>query len=92
MTVVLITHHMEEAAEADRVIVLNRGSILLDGTPREVFQNAGLLQSVGLCVPQTVELMFLLRRAGVRAPLSVLTPEECMPVVERLWKEGFDEA
>ena len=92
MTVVLITHHMEEAAEADRVIVLNRGSILLDGTPREVFQNAGLLQSVGLCVPQTVELMFLLRRAGVRAPLSVLTPEECVPVVERLWKEGFDEA
>ena len=84
MTVVLITHHMEEAVGADRVIVLNRGSVLLDGTPCEVFQNAGLLQSVGLCVPQSVELMFLLRRAGVRVPLSVLTPEECVPVVERL--------
>lgn len=77
ITVVMITHYMNEACEAERVIVMNGGKILLDGNPHEVFQNAGLLKSIGLDVPQSTELMFKLREKGFRVPLAVLTEEEC---------------
>ena len=80
-TVVLITHFMDEAAQAQRVVVMNDGKILLDGTPHYVFENAGLLRSVGLDVPQSTDLMFLLRRHGLRVPLSVLTENECVKVL-----------
>lgn len=80
-TVVLITHFMDEAAQAQRVVVMNDGQILIDGTPHYVFENAGLLRSVGLDVPQSTDLMFLLRRHGLRVPLSVLTEEECVKVL-----------
>lgn len=80
-TVVLITHFMDEAAQAQRVVVMNDGKILLDGTPHYVFENAGLLRSVGLDVPQSTDLMFLLRRHGLRVPLSVLTEDECVKVL-----------
>ncbi len=85
MTVVLITHFMDEAAQADRVVVMNEGEILLDGTPHYVFQNAGLLWSVGLNVPQSTELMFLLREEGYKVPLAVLTEEECVSVLDDLF-------
>jgi energy-coupling factor transport system ATP-binding protein len=84
ITVVLITHFMDEAAQADRVIVVNEGEILLDGDPHYVFQNAGLLTSVGLDVPPSTSLMFKLRENGFRVPLAVLTDEECIPVIEDL--------
>ena len=80
-TVVLITHFMDEAAQAQRVVVMNDGQILIDGTPHYVFENAGLLRSVGLDVPQSTDLMFLLRRHGLRVPLSVLTEDECVKVL-----------
>ena len=80
-TVVLITHFMDEAAQAQRVVVMNDGQILIDGTPHYVFENAGLLRSVGLDVPQSTDLTFLLRRHGLRVPLSVLTEDECVKVL-----------
>ncbi len=81
VTVILITHFMNEAAEADRILVLNGGEILLEGTPEYVFQNAGLLQSNGLSVPQSTELMFALRADGYRVPLAVLTEDGCADVL-----------
>ncbi len=81
VTVVYITHYMDEAAQAKRVVVINEGEILLDGTPHYVFQNAGLLTSVGLDVPQSTSLMFLLRRNGLQVPLAVLTEDECVSVL-----------
>lgn len=81
ITVILITHFMNEAAEADRILVLNGGEILLEGTPEYVFQNAGLLQSIGLSVPQSTELMFALRADGYRVPLAVLTEDGCADVL-----------
>lgn len=83
-TIVLITHFMDEAVQADRVIVMNDGEMLLDDTPHQVFQNAGLLRSIGLDVPQSTELMFLLRHKGFRVPLSVLTEQECVEVLEQI--------
>ncbi len=93
MTVVLITHFMDEAAQADRIVVMNEGEVLLDGTPHYVFQNAGLLWSVGLNVPQSTELMFLLREEGYKVPLAVLTEAECTAVLDDLLagKIGRDE-
>ena len=87
ITIVLITHFMDEAAACDRVVVMDDGKILLDGSPREVFQNAGLLKSVGLDVPQATELMFALRAEGFRNPLAVLTAEECVRVIEQIIKK-----
>ena len=81
VTVVLITHYMDEAAQAKRVVVIDEGEVLIDGTPHYVFQNAGLLTSVGLDVPQSTSLMFLLRRYGLQVPLAVLTEEECVSVL-----------
>ena len=75
---------MDEAVQADRVIVMNDGEVLLDDTPHQVFQNAGLLRSIGLDVPQSTELMFLLRHKGFRVPLSVLTEQECVEVLEQI--------
>lgn len=84
VTIILITHHMDEAALADRIAVMNDGEILIDGTPHYVFQNAGLLKSVGLDVPQSTDLMFKLREAGIKVPLAVLTEEECVDVLSEL--------
>ncbi len=78
ITVVLITHYMDEAAQSDRVVVMNDGKILLDGTPREVFSHVALLKQVGLDVPQATELCHQLRRQGWKVPDDVLTVEECV--------------
>ena len=77
ITVVLITHHMDEAAKADRVVVLNKGKVAADGTPREVFSQVELLHSIGLASPETVELCWELNRQGCNLPLDALEPEEC---------------
>ncbi len=87
ITVILITHHMDEAVEADRVIVVDDGKILLDGTPYEVFAQEDVLRKAGLTVPQSVALMHALRAQGIDLPEAVLTVDECVAVLERLLGE-----
>jgi len=77
ITVVLITHHMEEAAQADRVIVLHRGKVAADGTPKRVFSQVELLHDLGLAAPETVELCWELNRQGFSLPLDALEIEDC---------------
>lgn len=77
VTVVLITHHMDEAAQADRLVVMSKGKVVADGTPKEVFSHVEALKSVGLTVPETVELCWTLRRDGMDLPLDALSDEEC---------------
>ena len=77
ITVVLITHHMDEAARAGRVIVLDSGRVAADGTPQEVFSQVELLHSLGLAAPETTELMWALRRQGYDLPLDALDTEAC---------------
>ena len=77
ITVVLITHHMDEAAKADRVVVLNKGKVAADGTPQQVFAQVELLHSLGLASPETVELCWELNKQGFDLPLDILEPEEC---------------
>lgn len=77
VTVVLITHHMDEAAQADRLVVMARGKVVADGAPKEVFQDVEGLRAVGLTVPQTTELLWELRQEGLPLPLDALSDEEC---------------
>jgi len=77
ITVVLITHHMDEAAKADRVVVLHKGSVAADGTPKQVFSQVELLHKLGLAAPETAELCYELNRNGFDLPLNALDTEEC---------------
>ncbi len=77
ITVILITHHMDEAAKAQRVVVLNKGKIAADGTPREVFSQVELLHDLGLAAPDTVELCWELNTLGFALPLDALDPQDC---------------
>ena len=77
ITVVLITHHMDEAAKAQRVVVLHKGQVALDGTPREVFSQVEELHKIGLAAPETVELCWQLTQQGFNLPLTRLNAEEC---------------
>ena len=86
ITVVLITHHMDEAAKADRVVVLDKGKVAADGTPREVFSQVELLHGIGLASPETVELCWELNRQGCDLPLDALEPEECAQALYDLVK------
>ncbi len=81
ITVVLITHHMNEALEADRAIVMNHGHIAVDGTPREVFARVDELRALGLAAPDTVELLYELRSRGIDIPLDAMTVEECADAI-----------
>ncbi len=77
ITVVLITHHMDEAAKAGRVVVLHKGKVAADGTPGEVFSQVELLHDIGLAAPDSVELCWQLNKQGFDLPLDKLNPEEC---------------
>lgn len=77
ITVVLITHHMDEAAQAQRVVVLHKGDVAADGTPEEVFSQVQLLHSIGLAAPETVELCHALNEEGFRLPLDQPSIEQC---------------
>ena len=77
ITVVLITHHMDEAAQAQRVIVLHKGDIAADGVPAEVFSQVELLHKIGLAAPDTVELCYALNQEGFSLPLDALDIEKC---------------
>ena len=81
ITVLIITHHMNEAARADRILVMNGGRIYADGTPAEVFGSPERMWAAGLDVPQTTELCWKLRQAGYDVPLDVFDPEECARIV-----------
>ena len=81
ITVVLITHHMNEAEHADRVIVMNDGLVVMDGKPREVFTRKKELEDIGLAVPDTVSLLFSLREAGMDVPVDAITVEECADAI-----------
>ena len=84
VTVVLITHHMDEAAQADRLVVMTKGQVVADGTPKEVFSRVEELKAVGLTVPHTTQLLWDLRQAGVDVPLDALSDEECAQVLKDL--------
>ena len=77
VTVVLITHHMDEAAQAGRVIAMSEGRVIADGTPKEVFSQVELLRSVSLSVPETTELLYELNQEGYALPLDALSTEAC---------------
>ncbi len=77
ITVVLITHHMDEAAKAQRVVVLNKGKVAADGAPQEVFSQVELLHKMRLAAPETVELCYELNKNGFDLPLDRLSIEEC---------------
>ena len=89
ITVVLITHHMNEAMEADRAIVMNKGCIAMDGTPRAVFAKVEELRALGLAAPDTVELLYELRSRGIDVPLDAMTVEECADAICRAFSGGI---
>ena len=81
ITVVLITHHMDEPAQAQRVVVMHKGKVAADGTPREVFSQVELLHDLGLAAPETVELSWELNKQGFDLPLDCLDEKECAQVL-----------
>ena len=91
ITVVLITHHMNEAEHADRVIVMNEGRVAMDGAPREVFAQVEKLKSIGLTVPDTVELLYELRGAGCDLPLTAITVDKCADAIARCFGKSAKE-
>lgn len=87
ITVILITHYMNEAANADRIIVLNNGVITADGTPKQIFSKYDILKDAGLRVPQTTELMSLLKENGMNVKNDVLTADECADELAKYFSE-----
>ena len=81
ITVVLITHHMDEAMDADRLIVMNDGRLVMDGAPAEVFTQVDALRAMGLAAPDTVELLYGLRQSGMDVPLTALTVDDCAAAI-----------
>lgn len=88
ITVILITHYMDEAINSDKVIIMNEGSILLSGTPREVFKEVDLLKKYGLGIPQPTELIYNLKEKGFQVPQVVLSTDECLQVLERFLEDN----
>ena len=84
ITIILITHYMEEAAQCRRVIVMDKGRVLLDDTPREVFSKVELIKSVGLDVPQVTELVYELNQYGLELDGHIITEDECADMLIKL--------
>ena len=80
-TIVLITHHMDEAAMADRLIVMDGGKMVMDGTPKEILTRREELRAIGLDVPHTVDLLHGLKEDGFDVPLDALSVSECAEVI-----------
>ena len=83
VTVVLITHHMSETIEADRLVVMNDGAVVMDGKPAEIFTHVEKLEALGLTVPETVQLLYALNQAGFDLPLDAVTIDGCAQAVCR---------
>ena len=81
ITIILITHHMDEAALADRLVVMDQGRVVMDGTPRQILPQMETLHSLGLAAPHTVELLWGLRSAGFDVPVDALGIEECADAI-----------
>ncbi|MCD7920071.1 MAG: energy-coupling factor transporter ATPase [Clostridiales bacterium] len=90
-TVVLITHHMDEAAQADRLVVMDHGKIVADGPPKTVFQDVEGIRRLGLTVPDTVGLLYELKQRGMDVPLDALSEDECADAIVRALRQGKDE-
>lgn len=86
ITVILITHYMDEAVKADRVVVMDDGKIIIDNTPQNVFTKPELLQAVGLDVPQAAELLWELKNAGLPAEVNAIDEASCVEAVMRLFE------
>lgn len=84
ITVILITHFMDEAVKADRVVVMDDGCIALDSTPKQVFRNVEKIKALGLDVPQATELVYRLRKRGMKLPDDILDENECAEAVLKL--------
>ncbi len=84
ITVILITHYMDEAVKADRVVVMDGGKIAMDGTPKEVFRNVEKMKKLGLDVPQATELAYRLRKKGFKLPDDILDENECAEAILRI--------
>lgn len=84
ITIVLITHYMEEAAQANRVIVMDDGKVVLDNTPKEVFSHVETLKKIGLDVPQVTELAYRLQQAGCPVDVHMISEEECVASLTKL--------
>ncbi len=87
ITIILITHYMEEAALADRIVVMDNGEIIMDGVPRDVFSNVELMKRVGLDVPQVTELMYLLGKSSLPSDTHIIDEDECAEALLELLKE-----
>lgn len=87
ITIILITHYMEEAALADRIVVMDNGEIIMDGVPRDVFSNVELMKNVGLDVPQVTELMYLLGKSGLPSDTHIIDEDECTDALLKLLEE-----
>ena len=88
ITIILITHYMDEAAQAERVVVMDKGSIILDNTPSEVFSHVDMLREVGLDVPQVTQLMYLMKQSGFKdADTHIINEEECAQYLYSLLSE-----
>jgi len=85
ITIVLITHYMDEAAKCGRVVVMDKGRVVLDDTPRKVFSHVEQVKEIGLDVPQVTELACELRRAGYDVPDDIITEEECVEAIKKLF-------
>ncbi len=87
ITVILITHHMDEAVQAGRVIVMHKGTVLMDGTPREIFTQVDALRKASLTVPQTVEVLYdLNEQLGTTLPIGALSVQDCAETLENFLK------
>lgn len=84
ITIVLITHYMEEAAQADRVVVIDNGAVVMDDTPGKVFSQVEKMKAMGLDVPQVTELAWELRKAGCAIPAEIITEKECIAALAEL--------
>ena len=88
ITVVLITHHMDEAVDADRVVVMNDGRVVMDGAPAAIFSRVEELHDLGLCSPDTVELLYALNRGGMDLPLEAVTVENCADAIAKALRQS----
>ena len=89
ITIMLITHYMDEAAQCDRVVVMDKGNIVIDDTPKGVFCHVKQLKEIGLDVPQVTELAWELRNAGYDIPDDIITEEECIEAIKKLFEENL---
>lgn len=87
VTIVLITHYMDEAAQCGRVVVMDKGRIVLDDTPRAVFSHVDKIKKIGLDVPQVTELAWELKKAGYDISSEIITEEECVDAIKKLFEK-----